>query len=367
MPTRMTRSEPEKPLPPEGLLFFDHLYGEFLALRAANQDSPLTPLASSTIEEIVERKEGGSSTWNDLYTFDLILTRLQPVEKLNRKVWNLRARYRDVAGLREYDAYLASKPPDWAQAAATKENELELRADVEYLLGEIYLRYAITPVREKMRSRISRMVAGATLLWLGVTLLITFLIHSPKFMRNLPLASPLVVVIFVGALGGLVSMQQRYQSLSEEGDAVQNVSELIKGWHNVYLPAISGSIFAVILYLLVLAGMLSGGLFPAMVPDPAYSTELAPAIAQVPATQSTQPTRSIQEAVLAPEKQRSQPSNKPNGVAFVEFLRQANPRSRTDYAKLLVWSFIAGFAERFVPDTLSRFTARKEADAGMKT
>jgi hypothetical protein len=351
---RSTPPEQEKPLPQQGLLYFDHLYGEFIAWRAGGeQGAPLTPSALSAIDEIAKKRQSESLTWNDLYAFELILTRLQPVEKLSRKVWNLRARYRDVAGLREYDAYLASKPPDWAQAGATKEKEYELRADVEYLLGEIYLRYAITPVRERMRNRIARGVAIATLVWLGVTLVITLLIHNPDTAKMLPRqrTATLVVVIFVGAMGGLVSMQQRYQSLSEEGDALQNVSELIRGWHNVFLPAISGATFAVILYLLVLAGMLQGGLFPEMVKDP-FNLPISPQIAT--------------QAPVKPSIQASGTSGS-SGVAFVDFLREANPLSRADYAKLLVWSFIAGFAERFVPDTLSRFTARKEAEAGART
>jgi hypothetical protein len=44
-------------------------------------------------------------------------------------------------------------------------------------------------------------------------------------------------------------------------------------------------------------------------------------------------------------------------VGLVEF---------SDYAKLMVWSFLAGFAERLVPDTLSRFVAQGTSKGGGK-
>jgi hypothetical protein len=42
------------------------------------------------------------------------------------------------------------------------------------------------------------------------------------------------------------------------------------------------------------------------------------------------------------------------------FIEQLQPENTLDWGKLLVWSFIAGFAERFVPDTLDRLIARSE-------
>jgi hypothetical protein len=47
-----------------------------------------------------------------------------------------------------------------------------------------------------------------------------------------------------------------------------------------------------------------------------------------------------------------------------DFLKHTGPADGTSYALLIVWSFIAGFAERLVPDTLNRLVTKNESIQG---
>lgn len=304
----------EHPLPSHGTLYFDHLNAE---LRSKPSEA-FSQEQRDVIDELQKKRQDLSLTWNDLYTFDLILSRLLTPERLAREVWSLRSRYRDVAGLREYEAYLASKPPD----PAGQVEEKALRADIEYLMGEIYLRYAITPINQMISDQISKRVTYVILIGVVIILLVIFL-NAMGVGQARP--ATLLPVIFVGAMGGLLSMLQRYQSMSRAGDPIDNISEMIQSWPRIFLPAISGVIFAALLYMMVIGGLLQGDLFPTLT---AYTKD----------------------------------STNPDGVGLWDLIRHGRPASTSNYAKLIIWSFLAGFAERFVPDTLSGFISKREID-----
>lgn len=74
-------------------------------------------------------------------------------------------------------------------------------------------------------------------------------------------------------------------------------------------------------------------------------------------------TAGLLKGELFPEILAFTPENSAEPLDFRKFLLNTGPNTGADYAKLLVWSFIAGFAERFVPDTLSRFIEKKETDS----
>jgi hypothetical protein len=68
---------------------------------------------------------------------------------------------------------------------------------------------------------------------------------------------------------------------------------------------------------------------------------------------------------LFPEIHTQVPPGSPAKLTLGAFINDTGPIQGIDFAKLFVWSFIAGFAERLVPDAIDRLAA-KEADAEKK-
>jgi hypothetical protein len=54
---------------------------------------------------------------------------------------------------------------------------------------------------------------------------------------------------------------------------------------------------------------------------------------------------------------------KGGSMPFNDFAIGLGPADSTEYAKAIVWAFIAGFAERLVPDTLDRIARLKQTRA----
>lgn len=130
----------------------------------------------------------------------------------------------------------------------------------------------------------------------------------------------LIVVIIAGVLGSFVSALNRIYSSKDIFPKAQ-YRELLKG-ANVYLiaystiPPLVGAISAAVLYVIFAGQIISGAMFPTF------------------------------------------HCSTPTGCKeFESFLRYWSPQDAADYAKAIVWGFIAGFSERFVPDILNKVSS----------
>jgi hypothetical protein len=265
-------------VPDYALLFFDHLYSEYLTLKSPLQNHPETIVL---LESIKVKRDQTELTWSDIYAFDLALIDVRPLENLIRKAYDARSRYRSIAGQKEYDEYIASRPPDLAAillrpGALKSENEVItspptsppvvlsppaedpgehnalqnteivqrlLRADIRYLLNKFYLYYAMLPLRECLRDQLTSQAVRVTVLSMlafGIFLALSLGLGASvltagwrDIINKAALGLTLAAVVFFGILGGCVSMLQRIQSVPTEGDALFNLASIGNGWRGL--------------------------------------------------------------------------------------------------------------------------------------
>lgn len=387
-------------VPDYALVFFDHLFSEYLSLKPTIKNTHSIALLDSLHEKRLKSK----LTWSDIYSFDLALIDERPLENLIRKAYDVRSKYRSIAGQKEFDEYLASKPPDLTAIliAPNKDangsaqpgvppaspppadpaqpppqpNDLAdsaqivqriLRADIRYLLSKFYLYYAMLPMRENLREQLTTRAVTLTK-WI-LALIVTLVLISfggglilKRFSQYEDVIGAFGVTVgtvaFAGIVGGCVSMLQRIQSAPSEGDALFNLAALTNGWRGLSLSPLYGGIFASLLFILFAAGLLQGSAFPKI--------ETAAGLPVVENTTDEQATTQITETVATPSPTPDRRTEtQRTGILHVkDFLKETGPRDGVSFALLMIWSFIAGFAERLVPDTLNRLVAKNEAIQG---
>lgn len=166
------------------------------------------------------------------------------------------------------------------------------------------------PMTEKLQAirKISNRLATALVVLVVVMVAGAFYAYLSPDGRaiNAPIAA-----FAAGVVGGFVGLQRRLKSMSDD-----DLTLLANSWVYVGLSPLVGGILAVVLYVLFLSTLVSGDLFPRFVPDaPNPSPQLQKGYSAIFAVHG--------EAV--------------------------------DYAKMMFWSFVAGFSERFVTDIVSKF------------
>jgi hypothetical protein len=182
-------------------------------------------------------------------------------------------------------------------------------------------------LRQALRVEVYRRLLSSyfisTLAVAGFVLLPSVLAHARRGLEA-PMDLPILVfVALFGAMGAFFSALMRLYRL--EGMSRALTSEDLRRLRSPYLvlysliPPLTGVIAALVLYLAIAAGLIAGAAFQTF-------------------------------ACIAPREACD---------GFAGFLSYA-PATAQDYAKAIVWGFVAGFAERFVPDALRRMSRRED-------
>lgn len=293
-------------LPSYGKAYLDLLIGEFNSLRDICTDDKAKKLAQELVDNA---KKGDKMTWGDAYMLDTAIAQMLPTEYLHQRAWCLEAKYKDAVGNADaYNEFMKSE-----SAHLIKETDDHLRARVHNMIRELYRLYTVISCRGDMREAISKRALTTLLIVLAVMAVVLALDY---FRGSLHYIDVWCMVFAAGATGGLISLQRRLQSLPSYGESLSDLVELT-GRMSVRFTPIIGGVFAIVLFLIFASSLASGTLFPTLPP-------------------------------------------RANVSDFKTFIEHLQPENTLEWGKLLVWSFIAGFAERFVPDTLDRLIARSE-------
>ena len=144
-----------------------------------------------------------------------------------------------------------------------------------------------------------------------------FYIIVPLFGDTLDRTYLVALVFLLGLIGGFVSIQQRLPTIE-----LKELRELSGSWSSVVLIPINGGIFSLVLMLMFLSEVLVGPMFPEF---------------------------------------KHQPIDSDNAVkSILSWFSNTVPKSGPDIAKLLFWSFVAGFSERFVPQIIRKTKGKSE-------
>jgi hypothetical protein len=284
--------------------YFTLLVGQYNGMNEKAAD----PSALAEADQLA-KNDPATVTWEEIYRFELALLKLEPLDELCRKAWSIRQEYLEVASRDEAAKYTASNPPSDNPTGA---DEKLLRADLVELQEELNWAYTVMWIQQEYRSHLTRQVIYSSAIPIGLLALVLAVGLFLGQQKAQEIWFVVAVVILCGVMGGVINTIRRVQTVDIGGNADLKLLELEQGNLSVIVSPFLGGVFAVVLACLFASGLIKGELFPAFTSSASSS-----------------------------------------GFS----LDVAN------YAKLLVWSFIAGFAEQFVPDRLDQLARQNDRSA----
>ena len=267
--------------------------------------------AAATIDHIRHKTRSRQPTCTEIAEVEHALLSMLPGEDLKRYAWVLRTEFQRAVEAIPADqvllkAYRDSKPPE-----VDTPDEARLRADLLTVHAQLQELYATRKTQIRARNRIACWTTLLSSLAIFVTLQLDKVLHIGDTIA--------FDVLGVGMLGGVFSTLLRIQRFKLGGNCEAVALTQPGNQAQVILSPIIGGFGAVLFFVMLAAGVLSGTLFPKL--------------------------ETVSFGVFSDA---------------LEDLFKIHIASSTDAAKLYFWCFVAGFSERLVPDVIARLASAAE-------
>lgn len=272
--------------------------------------------------------DGHRPKLGQLFEIELELIWLVPKAALQARFWSIEDRFHRVVPkgvARSYQNSFTGHP-------VNNVPEEVLRQRARNLLDVIHANYLVNLAREIL---IRRLMAFLTL---AATAVIVAGVVAIAVLPALVMQA-LVLIVLTGMAGAMISIIQRLQKATSRDAMVDDgIYELIGlriGWVSIFMSVAIGGVLALVIYVLVV-----GGLLDVVLPKMASSTGSPP---------------DTGADVVVP---RPCVLDKTGECAhWADRMYQAlGLDTRADLFKLIVYAFASGFAERFVPDVITKLT-----------
>jgi len=260
----------------------------------------LTFQDDASIKARVELLENSSKTSAEACELELLNLHFVPPESLPFIVAELRSR-RSALGEEEL------KP------ASTPDNPTAQKAEAAELISWIHRHYSLQQLFDAQKRWI--------LFWMFFWFVAAVTVLSAILAKGSLSKGILFEEMLAGVIGGYTSSFIRMYKTEPGKDLVASIQTLRNGVAGLIEKPLLGGIFALVLHLLFVSKALTGGMFPLL---------------------------SIKELGS-------------NSGTFNDWFTGTVVATSADFAKVLLWCFIGGFVERFVPDVLDSM-----ADKGSK-
>lgn len=270
-------------------------------------------------------------TIQEVWGLDLKLLQLLPMPALRAKALSVWTAYHKLSGERPREPF-----KEFLNATT---GEVKLRADLtDMLRGCYWFQLNAILLERGFRSLKSILLKWA---WRGfmITTTAILILHIDVDWGNRPhhrndelvhALSTVFLTSYLGVLGAVISISRRTKAFNDiagsDTDPIVRVMAMENGKTSIQLSIVAGGVFALVLYLVFVSGT-AGNIFVAKL---------------VPAFQAAPYCLTGMDILLA---------------GFI-------PATTLDLAKLLMWAFIAGFAEKLVPDVLDRFAKISSRESG---